>query len=242
MTRPAAGRRNTAVVPRLPLWVAVSCAAGVVALLGAVLVGAEVLDKQLLVFVVEPASIGSNLWYSGVVSTTGALLWWSAATVCFVTAWVARASGRGYAGFWLGMAVLSTVFTFDDLYQGHEYVIKTFLHVPETVTATVYGLALVVLVVTYRSYGPMLPWRIGLVALAFFALSEAIDFRNEQDELWAVMLFLEEATKFAGIAAWALFFVWASQSVLLPPRVTAFPGSDGATGPTEDHGDAGGMI
>jgi hypothetical protein len=242
MTRPAPGRRNTAVVPRLPLWVAVSCAAGVVALLGAVLVGAEVLDKQLLVFLVEPASIGSNLWYSGVVSTTGALLWWSAATVCFVTAWVARASGRGYAGFWLGMAALSTVFTFDDLYQGHEYVIKTFLHLPETVTATVYGLALVVLVVAYRSYVRTLPWRIGLVALAFFAVSEAIDFRNEQDELWAVMLFLEEATKFAGIAAWALFFVWASQSVLLPPRVTAFPRSDGATGPTENHGDAGRMI
>ena len=36
--------------------------------------------------------------------------------------------------------------------------------------------------------------------------------------LWAEMLFLEEATKLAGIAAWALFFVWGSQSVLLGHR------------------------
>ena len=204
-----------AVVPRAPLWVVAAAAAAVVALLVAVLIGSEVLEKPLLVFLVEPQSDGSDPWYAGVVSTTGALLWWTAATVSYVTAWIARATGAGHAGFWLGMAALSTALAFDDLYQGHEYVVPTFLHLSEHVTVTVYAVTLVALIAANRSYVRTLPWRIGLTALIFFAISEAIDYRNEQDELWAEMLFLEEGTKLAGIAAWALFFVWGSQSVLL---------------------------
>jgi len=81
----------------------------VLAFLGAIVVAHEVLDKPLLVFIVEPASIGTNIWYAGVLSTTGGLLWWTAASVSYVTAWISRVTGVGAAGFWLGLAVLTTV-------------------------------------------------------------------------------------------------------------------------------------
>lgn len=211
---PADGGRGTVAVPRVPLWVVVGCALGVVALLLAALAGSEVLEKPLQLFLVEPTSDGRYPWYTGVVSTTGALLWWTAATVSYVTAWIAHATRRGPVGFWLGSAVLSTILALDDLYQGHEYVYPKFLHVQQEVTAVIYAGALVALLVVYRSYVRTLPWRVGLASLAFFVVSQYIDFRFEIDQTER-MLFLEEATKLAGIAAWALFFVWASQSVLL---------------------------
>jgi hypothetical protein len=202
--------------------VALGCVLGVVAFLSAALVGAEIVDKPLQLLLVEPTSDGRYPWYAGIVSTTGAMLWWTAATVSFLTAWIARATRSGPVGFWLGAAALSTVLALDDLYQGHEYLYPTFLHVPQKVSAVMYAAALAALIVVYRSYVRTLPWRVGLTALVFFAVSQSIDFLTEEDQSER-MLFLEEATKLAGIAAWALFFVWASQSVLLARRHGATP-------------------
>jgi hypothetical protein len=200
--------------PPLPAWIALTASAAVLAFLGAIVVASEVLDKPLLVFIVEPASIGASIWYAGVLSTTGALLWWSAATVSYVTAWIAKATGAGPAGFWLGLGVLTTVLALDDLYQGHEYVYRVYLHLPEEGSGAIYAAAAAGLAFVYRWYLRKLPWTIALVALVLFTISEAIDFLVEEGDTQYVLL-LEDGTKFAGIAAWALFAVWGSQAVLL---------------------------
>jgi hypothetical protein len=186
----------------------------VLGFLGVIVVAHDVLDKPLLVFIVEPASIGTNIWYAGVLSTTGGLLWWTAATVSYVTAWISRVTGIGSAGFWLGLAVLTTVMALDDLYQFHEVFYRVYLHLPEEVSGAMYAVAATALVIAYRSYLRTLPWRIALVAVALFSVSEALDFLYPQGDTGYELL-LEDGTKFAGIAAWALFAVWGSQAVLL---------------------------
>jgi hypothetical protein len=201
-------------VPPLPTWIALSCCAAVLAFLGAIVVAHEVLDKPLLVFIVEPASIGTNIWYAGVLSTTGGLLWWTAATVSYVSAWIARVRGVATAGFWLGLAILTTVLALDDLYQGHEVFYRVYLHLPEEVSGAIYAVAAAALAFAYRSYLRTLPWRIALVALVLFSVSEILDFSYPQGDTGYELL-LEDGTKFAGIAAWALFAVWGSQAVLL---------------------------
>jgi hypothetical protein len=178
----------------------------VLGFLGVIVVAHDVLDKPLLVFIVEPASIGTNIWYAGVLSTTGGLLWWTAATVSYVTAWISRVTGIGSAGFWLGLAVLTTVMALDDLYQLHEVFYRVYLHLPEEVSGAMYAVAATALVIAYRSYLRTLPWRIALVAVALFSVSEALDFLYPQGDTGYELL-LEDGTKFAGIAAWALFAV-----------------------------------
>ena len=209
--RPRAGADA---VPPLPTWIALTCCGAVLAFLGAIVVAHEVLDKPLLVFIVEPASIGTNIWYAGVLSTTGGLLWWTAASVSYVTAWISRVTGVGAAGFWLGLAVLTTVLALDDLFQGHEIFYRVYLHLPEEVSGAIYAVVAGALAIVYRSYLRTLPWRIALVALALFSFSEALDFLYPQGDTEYELL-LEDGTKFAGIAAWALFVVWGSQAVLL---------------------------
>jgi hypothetical protein len=209
--RPRAGADA---VPPLPTWIALTCCGAVLAFLGAIVVAHEVLDKPLLVFIVEPASIGTNIWYAGVLSTTGGLLWWTAASVSYVTAWISRVTGAGAAGFWLGLAVLTTVLALDDLFQGHEIFYRVYLHLPEEVSGAIYAVVAAALAIVYRSYLRTLPWRIALVALALFSFSEALDFLYPQGDTEYELL-LEDGSKFAGIAAWALFVVWGSQAVLL---------------------------
>ena len=209
--RPRAGADA---VPPLPTWIALTCCGAVLAFLGAIVVAHEVLDKPLLVFIVEPASIGTNIWYAGVLSTTGGLLWWTAASVSYVTAWISRVMGVGAAGFWLGLAVLTTVLALDDLFQGHEIFYRVYLHLPEEVSGAIYAVAAGALAIVYRSYLRTLPWRIALVAVALFSFSEALDFLYPQGDTEYELL-LEDGSKFAGIAAWALFVVWGSQAVLL---------------------------
>lgn len=207
---------TSAGIPRLPpIVVLVGCAIGIAAVLAAAVIGSEVLEKPVYVFLEEPTQDGPDPWYSGVVSTAGALLWWSAATVSYVTAWIARASRAPGAGFWLGMAVLSTVLSLDDLFLLHEYVFPTHFHVPERVTASTYALTVVVLAIVYRSYVRTLPWQLGVTALAFFGVSLVIDDAYPGGERWQQILVLEEGAKLAGIAMWTLFVVWASLSVLL---------------------------
>ena len=191
------------------------CFAGVGALLAAAAIGAEILEKPLTVFLEEPAQDGSDVWYAGLVSTAGALLWWSAATVSYVTAWVARERRAGVAGFWLGAGVLSTVLALDDLFLLHEYVVPTHFHASERFVVLGYTIAASGLVLTYRRYLRTLPWSLALVALAFFGVSLAIDDVYKGGPTFERYLFVEEATKLLDITAWTLFFVWASRPLLL---------------------------
>jgi hypothetical protein len=82
------------------------------------------------------------------------------------------------------------------------------------VSGSIYAAAATALAVAYRSYLRTLPWRIAVVALVLFSVSEALDFLYPQGDTGYELL-LEDGTKFAGIAAWALFAVWGSQAVLL---------------------------
>ena len=102
----------------------------------------------------------------------------------------------------------------DDLFQGHEIFYRVYLHLPEEVSGAIYAVVAAALAIVYRSYLRTLPWRIALVALALFSFSEALDFLYPQGDTEYELL-LEDGSKFAGIAAWALFVVWGSQAVLL---------------------------
>jgi hypothetical protein len=214
-----AGAEETAwkrtLVPLPPMIVLAACVGGVAMVLAAAVIGSEVLEKPLYVFLEEPTQDGPDPWYSGVVSTTGALLWWSAATVSYVTAWIARDRRAGRVGFWIGMAVLSTVLAIDDLFLLHEYVVPAHLHLSERFTAGAYAVAVLVIAAAYRSYLRSLPWQLGVTALVFFAVSLGIDDAYYGGKRWEQMLLLEEGAKLLGIANWTLFLVWASRSVLL---------------------------
>lgn len=162
------------------------------------------------------ADIGDVHVFYGVLSSFGAFLWCSSASVWLFTA--SRFLGSGLPHifrFLLFSGLLSLFLLFDDFFQFHEFLAPEYLKLKEEI---VYGLLLMAVVsylVLYRTlifsvrYGPL------VAALWFLAASVVFDVL--QPWMWPLrewQFILEDGLKWVGIANWLAFAIAASSSLL----------------------------
>lgn len=173
------------------------------------LVSQDVIPYEQLLL--DPADAGGLPWYAGMVSNLGILAWTTATVAAAGGAWVAGLADRpGAASMLRGGAILSTLLLLDDLFQFHSY-LPGQLGLPK---AAFYGL-----------YAGLTGWwvlsgyqelartnhRLLQAAGAAFAASILIDQFSVGSA--GVSLILEDAAKFFGVLAWALYFVVTAQDI-----------------------------
>lgn len=144
--------------------------------------------------------------YVGFVSGLGILLWTMATTVSLVTAYVVRRSRppRGVVGFHLGFGLLTAWLTLDDLYLFHDKIGPYFTGLPQWVFCASYGVAVLLLIVRFRTVILETPWLLLTCGIACLGVSAAMDaFLPDLDRT----VIVEDWFKFLGILCWASYLV-----------------------------------
>ena len=167
----------------------------------AAIVGQDrVLHDQLLL---DTAAYAELAWYSGLVSNVGVLGWAVATATATWGAWLCRVAGReGPARLLGGGALLSALLTLDDLFQLH-VVVPAQLGVSKTGSYLLYLLLAIVWAGANAAEIERAPFPLLGAAAVSFASSLAADQVGDGAGRWLVA---EDALKFLGILAWALFF------------------------------------
>ena len=166
----------------------------------------------------DPVAILGGQFYHGLVSNIGILLWCAAAAICLFRGaenWLAGFLRRG--GFLLSAGVLTSMLLLDDFFLLHEQALPRFIGLSEKYFLIVYPAAVVLYIAAWwREIVRADPY-LFLLSLTFFAISNLIDvaFDYHFYEMPAGMevsasVILEEAAKFIGIAAWAVFHIRAA--------------------------------
>ncbi len=159
----------------------------------------------------DPSYASGVPWYTGLVSNLGILAWTTATVAAASGAWVAWLGGRkGAAAMLRGGAVLSLLLLLDDLFQFHS-VIPNRLGVPK---ASFYVMYLVLTwwwVVSERSELRRTNNKMLIAAGAAFAASIMVDQVGVGSK--DVSLVLEDAAKFLGVLAWAMYFVTTARDI-----------------------------
>jgi hypothetical protein len=179
----------------------------------------------------DPAAILNGRFYDGFVSNVGVLLWCATAAICLFRGcelW-SRHGDAGAARFLLSAGALTCILLLDDLFMAHEQILPDVFGVPEKVVLAAYPLLLCAHLFVNRRRILQADVVILVLALGFFALSNALDvlvpyhFHNTPVGLEVNRaVILEEAFKFLGISAWAAFHVRAAwRSAAAPGRHAA---------------------
>ncbi len=181
---------------------------GALTLLLALIVQNVIPYRELLL---DPSYANGTPWYTGLVSNLGILAWTTATVAAASGAWVSWLGGRlGAAAMLRGGAVLSTLLLLDDLFQFHS-VIPNRLGLPK---ASFYAMYLGLTwwwIVSERVELRRTNNKILIAAGAAFAASIGID----QFGLGSrdVSLVLEDAAKFLGVLAWAMYFIITARDI-----------------------------
>ena len=182
-------------------------------LLGGLVAQREVPYSELLL---DPNSINRVPWYTGLVSNLGILGWTVATAAGYFGAWIAGYGNRPAAATMLFRgALLSTILLLDDLFQLH-VAVEPLLGLSKPV---VYALYLIVAgwwVVTQQRELARTRFELLLAAASAFGASIVIDQVGGRlpgfDDQTALLF--EDAGKFLGVLAWALYFVTTSGAIV----------------------------
>jgi len=168
----------------------------------------------------DPAAVGDLPFYTGALSSLGAMLWAAAAAICLFGARMAARGGasRRDGEFLRSAGLLSVLLGLDDLYLLHEQFGPGVLGLPDDALLLLYALLLAAVLLIYRVEILRGEWLLLGGGLALFAASLAIDLIV--DEAPGV-LFLEDTAKFLGIVVWLVYF-W---------RAAGHAAAQGAPGP-----------
>ena len=156
---------------------------------------------------------------TGFVSNLGVLLWGASATACLFAAFVVRGRGDARAfRFLLVSSVLSAYLTLDDLFLIHDDLAGRYLGLPEKAVFAILGVAVAAYFVAFRQdivrTGPTML----LLALGLFALSVALDlFVVDSVSAGHGMYFLEDGSKWLGVACWCSYWVRTSYQAVTGP-------------------------
>ncbi len=159
----------------------------------------------------DPSYASGTPWYTGLVSNLGILAWTTATVAAASGAWVAWLGGRAGAATMLrGGAILSTLLLLDDLFQFHS-VIPNRVGLPKASFYVMYlGLTwwwiVSERVELRRTNNKML-----IAAGGAFAASIAVDQIGVGSK--DISLVLEDAAKFLGVLAWAMYFVVTARDI-----------------------------
>ena len=147
---------------------------------------------------------------AGVLSNLGILAWWSSASVWLFVAALYRARGaQAEARFATASGLLSAYLGLDDMFQLHESVFPTLLHVPEKAVYLLLALSVAAYLWRWRaqirSHGPLLFASLGCLAASVLA-------DQLEQSMWPIghwSYFVEDGFKWLGIVAWGAFcFEW----------------------------------
>lgn len=147
---------------------------------------------------------------SGILSSLGILFWWSSATLWLFAASLRRTcQGAAGVGFLVCPGLLSAYLGLDDLFQVHEYLVPTYLKVPEGAVYGVLALATACYLWRYRRRLLAPDGALLLLALALLSGSVVVD-AVLGPWLWRLKdwnYFVEDGLKWAGICFWTAFSV-----------------------------------
>jgi hypothetical protein len=171
----------------------------------------------LSMIVEDPAALARLHPLIGIQSSLGVLLWCAAATLCFFTAAVLwGAAAPRLILFLLASGLLSSYLLLDDLFQFHEKLASQYLGVRQKHVLAGLAVAVAAYLVGFRRVIVATPY--ALLGLAMLLLSASAVIDAVVLKLWpqqgVVGLFLEEGSKWLGIAAWCGYFaVVCAQSI-----------------------------
>jgi hypothetical protein len=174
----------------------------------------------------EPTATAQLHPLTGAVSNLGILLWAASASIALFAGWVLRGTDRGDApGFLISSACLSAYLCLDDFFQIHEDLIGRYVGIRERYVYVALAVAVLVYLVRYRrvimaTHYPML-----IIAIGFLGASVAIDEVLEPwlERLGQGRIFIEDGSKWLGIAAWCSYYARTSFG-LLSDALRAPPG------------------
>lgn len=157
----------------------------------------------------DPAAIMNAAFYTGAISSLGAVLWSATAGICFFThSLLGRAEPRaGERSFLAASGLLTSLLLTDDLFQVHEEVVPNHLGVSEKVVLAAYALLALRWLYVYRATILAGDYPVLALALGCFAISVGIDQLAREAP---TTIFLEDCAKFLGIVTWLTFFVLTS--------------------------------
>jgi hypothetical protein len=166
-------------------------------------------------------------FFAGFVSQLGVVLWSASLVIClFALSMLQRQQGDLSASkrFLMHGTVLTAVLALDDIFLFHEEVAPIYLHLDELIIFGVYIIVGVGFVLFNWREILSSEYALLVLALALFATSIALDAIPKEilppRYFWEQLeLFLEDASKFAGIATWLLYFArYAIQRIEGLPR------------------------
>lgn len=157
---------------------------------------------------------------SGILSSLGALVWWTSVAIWFFAALLRLRQHPGTAnvGFMVSSGLLSTYLALDDLFQIHEYIAPLLLNIPDEFVLGLLALAVILYLWMYRRLLYRPDGALLLLALAFLGVSLVIDMVLEP-WLWRLKdweYFIEDGAKWLGICFWTAFCVVRCSSDLAP--------------------------
>jgi hypothetical protein len=166
----------------------------------------------------DPATLNGR-FYDGFISNVGVLLWCATAAVCLFRGGELRSrrGDDGAAHFLLSAGAFTAILLLDDLFMAHEQILPDLFGVPEKSVLASYALLLGAYLLGHWRQIMQVDAVILLLALGFFALSNALDvaipyhFHDTAAGLEVNHgVILEEAFKFLGISAWTVFHLRAA--------------------------------
>jgi len=169
-------------------------------------------------FTRDVASIAQIHPLSGFLSSLGNLLWCATASICLFSAVVLRSVQLSdMYRFLLISASLSIYLLFDDLFMFHEYLVRYYLGLGEIVVFLFLGLAVSSYLIVFRKVILRTNYILLLLALGLLTLSVAIDVILKQwmQGLGDWLLFIEDGTKWLGIASWCSYYSHTSLQLIV---------------------------
>lgn len=152
----------------------------------------------------------------GVLSNLGILLWCSTAAVCFFVAWSAR--GRvpeRVSRFLVCSGCLTGYILLDDFFLFHEALAPIYLGIKQEVVIGALGVAALVYLVSFRQVILRTNYGMLLFALGWLGASVVIDQFFAGHHPGDRIFFLEDGSKWLGIACWFSYFMGACHQMLV---------------------------
>jgi len=153
-------------------------------------------------------------FFAGFVSQLGLILWSASLTICLFALVVLQRRKADFSAskrFLVHSTILTAILMLDDSFLFHEEIVPLYLHLDELVVFVVYALVGIGFVILNWREILSSEYALLLLALALFAASIALDAVPKEvlsaRYFWEQLeLFLEDGSKFAGMATWLLYF------------------------------------
>ena len=184
-----------------------------VLILAGIAIVSIILDINLGLLTRDPTSIAKINPLSGILSNFGIILWCSAATACFFAAIAIRnTESKDFFWFLFCSGLLSAYLLFDDFFQFHEILAGNHVGISEIFTYMALGITVLIYLFIFRKKILLTNFSFLMISFIFLASSVATDVFQSllMSRVGHWEFFIEEGTKWLGIAFWCSYYVQTS--------------------------------